>query len=137
MKKLSFVICFLTSTSILIGQITQTTIQQKSDCAAVTQRMMEQSFNLDRQLEIQSSPEELACLNYLFALSYELAPGETALRSQRMLFNIETYKNLRRVDQRVTVYDEQSGLKFVLYSWNEVERALGTIRSAYQVASSN
>ena len=54
-----------------------------------------------------------------------------------MLFNIETYKHLRRVDQRVTVYDEQSGLKFVLYSWNEVERGLVTIRSAYQLASSN
>jgi len=129
--------CFLASTSIAIGQIVQTTIQQKSDCAAVTQRIMEQSFNLDRQLEIQSSPEELACLNYLFAQSYELAPGETALRSQRLLFNIETYKHLRRVDQRVTVYDEQSGLKFVIYSWNEVEHALGTIRSAYQLASSN
>lgn len=135
MKKLAMMWCILISAPIAFGQLAQTTIHQKSDCAAVTQRILEQQFSLERQLEIQSSPEELACLNYLCAFSYEFAPGQTILRSQRSLFNIEKYKHLRRADQRVTVYDEQTDLKVVLYSWNEVEAQLNAIRLSYQLAS--
>jgi hypothetical protein len=111
-------------------------IRQKSDCAAVTQRMIEQLYTVDKQAQIQDSPEELACLNYLCAESYEFFPGQAVLRSQRVLFNIEKYKHLRRPNQRVTIYDDASGLKVTLYSWNEVEAAMTAIRQHYQLASS-
>ncbi|MBI3237606.1 MAG: hypothetical protein HYZ43_01970, partial [Flavobacteriia bacterium] len=76
-------------------------------------------------------------LNYICAQSYEFEKGQTILRSQKALFNIESYKHLRRVDQRVTVYDERSGLSVVLYSWNEVETALGDLRASYRLVTSN
>lgn len=135
MKKCILALCLLVSAHAVIGQSAQTVIRAKADCAAVTQRIMEQSFSIDRQLELQNSPEELACLNYVYAQSYEFAAGQSSLRSQRMLFNIEKYKHLRRIDERITVFDEQSGLNVVLYSWNEVETALMHIRSSYQLAS--
>lgn len=135
MKKFTLALCLLIGTQAAVGQLAEKVIREKADCAAVTQRIMEQSYSVDRQLELQHSPEELACLNYVCAQSYEFAAGQSSLRSQRVLFNIEKYKHQRRADQRVTVYDEQSGLNVVLYSWDEVETALMHIRLSYQLAS--
>lgn len=136
MKTAATILCLLISTQLLLGQASRALIQKKSDCAPVTQRIMEQVFTLDRQLELENSPEELACLDYLCSGSYEFEKGQTPLKSQKILFNIEKYKHLRRVDQRVTVYDEVSGLNVVLYSWNEVETGLEQVRSSYQLMSS-
>lgn len=135
MKKAATILCLLISTQFVFGQVSRALIQKKSDCAPVTQRIMEQVFTLDRQLELENSPEELACLNYICSASYEFEKGQTPLKSQKLLFNIEQYKHLRRVDQRVTVYDEVSGLSVVLYSWNEVESGLQQVRSDYQLVS--
>lgn len=135
MKTATTILCLLICTQLVLGQTSSALIQKKSDCAPVTQRIMEQVFTLDRQMELENSPEELACLNYLCAGSYEFEKGQTPLKSQKMLFNIEKYKHLRRVDQRVTVYDEVSGLNVVLYSWNEVEIGLHNVRSNYQLVS--
>jgi hypothetical protein len=141
MKKLATLLIFLITVQITNAQDSRTLparpeIRQKSDCAAVTQRMMEQLYTVDKQAQVQESPEELACFNYLCAESYEFFPGQAVLRSQRVLFNIEKYKHLRRPDQRITIYDEVSGLKVTLYSWSEVEAALLNIRQHYQLASS-
>jgi hypothetical protein len=136
MKKVTLIVCLLASAHLTFGQLAQTLIQQKSDCAAVTQRIMEQTFSVERQMELENSPEDLACLNYICAQSYEFEKGQTILRSQKALFNIEAYKHLRRVDQRITIYDERSGLSVVLYSWNEVEAALSDLKASYQLASS-
>jgi hypothetical protein len=137
MKKVTLIVCLIASAHLTFGQLAQALIHQKSDCAAVTQRIMEQTFSVERQLELENSPEDLACLNYICAQSYEFEKGQTILRSQKALFNIETYKHLRRVDQRVTVYDERSGLSVVLHSWNEVETALGDLRASYRLVTSN
>lgn len=137
MKKLTFVVCLLAGVHAAIGQSASATIHELADCSPATQRMLEQTFSVEKQLEIRNSPEELACLEYICAHSYEFAPGQTILRSQKALFNIQTYKQLRRVDQRITVYDERSGASVILYSWNEVEAELIKIRASYQLASTN
>lgn len=104
---------------------------QPAVCLPVTQRILQNYFSAERQLEILNSPVELTCLNYICAYSYEFAPGQMVLRSQGQLFNIERYKHLRMVDQRVSVFDEYSGLNVVLYSWNEVETRIMEIRKIY------
>jgi hypothetical protein len=135
MKKAILALCFLAGMQAAIGQTARKMIERKSDCAPVTQRIMEQVFSVEKQLQLQNSPEELACLDYICSASYEFAAGQTILRAQKVLFNIEKYKHLRRVDQRITVFDEASGLDVILYSWNEVEAALIRIRTSYQLAS--
>jgi hypothetical protein len=137
MKKLTFVVCLLVGVQAAIGQSASTAIRELGDCSPATQRMLEQSFSVEKQLEIKNSPQELACLEYVCSRSYEFAPGQTILRSQKALFNIQSYKQLRRVDQRITIYDEQSGASVILYSWNEVEAELIKIRTSYQLASTN
>jgi len=133
MKKVILVICLVIGTNAALTQVVQKVISTKSDCASVTQRYLAQSYSIEQQLALESSPEELACLNYICARSYEFAPGQMVLRSQKELFTIDTYKHLRRKDQRVTVFDEYSGLSVVLYSWNEIEQALMKIRLEYQL----
>lgn len=135
MKKMTLALCFLVGFLAANAQTTTKMIQQKSDCAPVTQRMMEQLFTVDQQMKLQSSPEDMACLDYIYASSYEFAPGQTILRSQKALFNIERYKHLRHVNLRMTIYDEASGLNVILYSWNEVEASLSKIHTSYQLAA--
>lgn len=135
MKALTTICSLLLTFSMVYSQSSFPVIQDKSDCAPVTRRMLEQQFPLERQLEIQSSPEDLACLDYICSRSYEFSPGQMVLRSQRALFNVEKYRSMRRVDQRITVFDNETGLEVTIYSWNEVEAALIAIRTNYQLAS--
>lgn len=128
------VFCCIT---VLNGQQPDTKIQQISDCAPVTQRILQQYFTVERQMEIITSPVDLACLNYICAYSYEFAPGQSLLRSQKELFNIENFKHKRLVDQRISIYDEHAGVYVILFSWNEVEARLIAIRKAYKNAESN
>lgn len=115
---------------------TQPVIYEKTDCSPVTQRMIEQYYSVEKQARIQDSPEELACLDYICARSYEFENGQAVLRSQRLVFNVQNYQHLRHPTLRITVYDEMSGLNVTLYSWNEVETALSGIRQSYRLAAS-
>ena len=124
-------LCFLMGLQSAIGQSEKAAIVTTSDCSAVTRRILLQDYSVDQQLAIQSSPEQLACLDYIYAHSYEFPSGQMAIRSQKELFNVDNYKHLRRRDTRVTVYDAYSGLNVTLYSWNEVEQALLKTRDHY------
>jgi hypothetical protein len=140
MRRIVALVGFLVSIQVVSGQGTAASspkpmIYQKSDCAPVTQRMIEQHYSVERQSEIQDSPEDLACLNYICSASYEFAAGQAVLRSQRVLFDIQKYQQLRHPTLRITVYDEVLGLNVTLYSWNEVEAALAAIRQTYRLAS--
>jgi len=133
MKKVTMVVCLLISTNAALAQLVQKIISTKADCSSVTQRFIAQNYSVEKQLAIETAPQDLACLDYICARSYEFAPGQMALQSQKELFNIELYKHMRRTDQRITVYDEYSGLNVVLYSWNEIEQSLIRIRSTYEL----
>jgi hypothetical protein len=140
MKRFVVVMSLLIGTGTATAQEAKTparpVIYQKTDCAQVTQRMIEQYYSIEKQSQIQDSPEELGCIDYICARSYEFVAGQAVLRSQRAVFNIQNYQHLRHPTLRITVYDEISGLNVMLYSWNEVETALSGIRQSYRLASS-
>jgi len=135
MKKAAMVICLVMGTNAALAQLVQNVISTKKDCSSVTQRYLSQTYSIDQQLALEASPEDLACIDYICARSYEFAPGQMALKSQKELFNVESYKHMRRKDQRVTIYDDYSGLSIILYSWNEVEQGLLKTRTSYQLLS--
>lgn len=136
MKATTLLFSLLVSTTIAFSQTAPVSvIETKGACAAVTQRIMDQSYSLDKQLALQASPEQLGCIDYLFAHSYKFTDGQMALKSQKILFNVNKYEHMRKKDYRVTIYDDQSGLKVELYSWNEVDQAIGNIKVQYQLAA--
>lgn len=132
---LRVVVSILISTSILNGQPTQKSYTSKSDCAAVTQRAINQGYTYAQQLELLSNPDKLAVMDYMYAYSYEFAPGQMVLRSHRELINVDNYKHLRHSTSRVEVYDEKTQMVIVLYSWAEVESALIKVRWSTELAS--
>lgn len=138
MKNAILIVCFLVGAAFAFGQTLpkiQRVYKSKSDCAPATQRMIEQMYSYEMQLTLNATPEKLACLDYLYARSYEFAPGQTVLRSQKALINIENYKGLRHSTHRVTVYDEAAQVTIILYSWNEVEMEMSNIRLTYELAA--
>lgn len=134
MKKLTLVLALLSGVHTGMAQQAKM-ITTKEDCSSITQRYITQAYSVDQQLALNASAEKLACLDYVCTRSYEFQSGQMILRSQKELFNAERYRHMRRIDQRVTIYDDYSGLYVVLYSWNEVEAELVRIRSAYQLLS--
>lgn len=138
MKNAALIVSLLVGVAVAFGQTIpkiQRVYKTKADCAQVTQRIIEQMYNYDMQLTLNATPEKLACLDYLYARSYDFAPGQTVLRSQKALINVENYKSLRHSTHRVTVYDEAAQVTIVLYSWNEVEQEMANIRLSYELAS--
>jgi hypothetical protein len=132
MTKLLLVGIVLLNFSAFFAQVAQTSIAPKVE--SVTQRYLSQRFSLEDQLVITASPEKLARLNYMYALSYEFTSDQMVLKSQKILFDIEKYNAFRMPSQRVKITDMESGLTVVLYSWNEVEEALLSISTTFQLA---
>lgn len=111
-----------------------TLIKSKTDCAAATQRHIDQSMTLEQQLALQSNPEQLAVLNYVYASSYTFSSDQMILKSQKALFDLSRYERFRQQSCNTTVYDDVSGLNITLLSWDEVDKQISKIRLQYQMA---
>lgn len=137
MRKIAtFIVSLLIGTPMVIGQAAPSKVYtSKSDCDAVTQRAISQAYSYDRQLELDQNPQKLAILDYMYAYSYEFAPGQMVLRSHKQLINVDKYKHLRHATKRVSVYDDSTQMTLVLYSWEEVTNAITTIQNRVQLAS--
>lgn len=131
------IVSLLVSAPFVMGQPVSKSYTKKSDCAAVTQRAINQGFTYAQQLELFSNPDQLAAMDYMYAYSYEFAPGQMVLRSHRELINVDTYKHLRHSTRRIEVYDEKTQMVIILYSWTEVELALRKVRISTELASCN
>lgn len=115
---------------------TVTLVQKFSDCAPVTQRLIQENFSTEQRLELENDGRKLSKLNYVMAQSYRFADNQMVLRSQRQLFNAKAYETYRQKDRRVTVFDSVTGLYVELYSWNEMDVHLSQIDFQYDVAIS-
>ncbi|WP_343636003.1 hypothetical protein [Fluviicola sp.] len=114
---------------------TVTLVQKFSDCAPVTQRLIQENFSTEERLELENDGRKLSKLNYVMAQSYRFADNQMVLRSQRQLFNAKAYDTYRKKDRRVTVFDSVTGLYVELYSWNEMDVQLSQIDFQYDVAA--
>ncbi|WP_343747665.1 hypothetical protein [Fluviicola sp.] len=114
---------------------TVTLIQKFSDCAPVTQRLIQANFSTPERLELEKDLLKLSKLNYVMAQSYRFADGQMVLRSQRQLFNAKAYDAYRQKDRRVTVFDSTTGLYVELFSWNEMDQQLSQLDRQFDLVS--
>lgn len=114
---------------------TITLVQKFTDCAPVTQRLIQVNFSNEQRTELEKDTRKLAKLNYVMAQSYRFADNQMVLRSQRQLFDAKSYESYRKKDRRVTVFDSTTGLYVELYSWNEMDVQLSQIDVQYDIAS--
>jgi hypothetical protein len=113
---------------------TVTLVQKFSDCAPVTQRLIQANFTAEERFDLEEDARKLSKLNYVMAQSYRFADNQMVLRSQRQLFDAKAYESYRKKDRRVTVFDSVTGLYVELYSWNEIDAQLSQIDIQYDVA---
>jgi len=109
-------------------------VKSKTDCAAATQRHIEQNMTLEQQIALQNNPEQLAVLNYVYASSYTFSSDQMILKSQKALFDLKKYERFRQQSCNTTVYDDVSGLNVTLLSWDEVDKQISKIKLQYQMA---
>lgn len=115
---------------------TVTLVQKFTDCAPVTQRLIQANFTPQEQFDLETDSRKLSKLNYVMAQSYRFADNQMVLRSQRQLFDAKAYESYRKKDRRVTVFDSVTGLYVELYSWNEMDAQLSLIDTQYDIVSS-
>ncbi|AEA44499.1 hypothetical protein [Fluviicola taffensis] len=136
MKTTSTILAFLCISLLGFSQTnTLTLIQKMSDCAPVTQRLIQANYSPEEQLSLEKDSRKLAKLNYVMAQSYRFADNQMVLRSQRQLFDAKAYESYRKKDRRVTVFDSLTGLYVELFSWNEMDVQFSQIDIQYDVAS--
>jgi hypothetical protein len=136
MKTTSFIFAFIWMSFVGFSQTnTVTLIQKMSDCAPVTQRLIQSNYSPEEQLSLEKDTRKLAKLNYVMAQSYRFADNQMVLRSQRQLFDAKAYESYRKKDRRVTVFDALTGLYIELFSWNEIDMQFSQIDIQYDVAS--
>ena len=137
MKTTFTILAFLCLSFVGFSQTNTLTLVQKfTDCAPVTQRLIQVSFSTEQRAELENDTRKLAKLNYVMAQSYRFADNQMVLRSQRQLFDAKSYESYRKKDRRVTVFDSITGLYVELYSWNEMDVQLSQIDVQYDIASS-
>lgn len=136
MKALPIIFAFLLIGFAGFSQANTVTLVQKfSECAPVTQRLIQANFSIRECMELEKDPRKLSKLNYVMAQSYRFADDQVVLRSQRQLFNVKTYESHRLQDYRVTVFDAVTGLYVELFSWNEIDKQFSKIDSQYDMVS--
>ncbi len=137
MKTTITILAFLCLSLVGFSQTNTITLVQKfSDCAPVTQRLIQENFSTQQRIDLEIDTRKLAKLNYVMAQSYRFADNQMVLRSQRQLFNAQSYESYRKKDRRVTVFDSTTGLYVELYSWNEMDVQLSKIDVQYDIVSS-
>lgn len=136
MKTTITILAFLSLSFVGFSQTNTVNLVQKiSDCAPVTQRLIQENFSADQRLELENDQRKLAKLNYIMAQSYRFADNQMVLRSQKQLIDAKAYETYRKKDRRVTVFDALTGLYIELYSWNEIDAEFSRIDFQYDVAS--
>lgn len=136
MKTTCTILAFLWICFVGFSQTNTVTLVQKfSDCAPVTQRLINANFSPQQRLDLENDGRKLAKLNYVMAQSYRFADNQMVLRSQRQLFDAKSYDSYRQKDRRVTVFDSVTGLYVELFSWNEMDVQLSQIDVQYDVAA--
>lgn len=138
MKTTLTILAFLCLSFVGFSQTNTITLVQKfTDCAPVTQRLIQVNFSTEQRAELEKDTRKLAKLNYVMAQSYRFADNQMVLRSQRQLFDAKSYESYRKKDRRVTVFDSTTGLYVELYSWNEMDVQLSQIDIQYDIVSCN
>lgn len=138
MKTTFTILAFLCLSFVGFSQTNTLTLVQKfTDCAPVTQRLIQVNFSTEQRAELEKDTRKLAKLNYVMAQSYRFADNQMVLRSQRQLFDAKSYESYRKKDRRVTVFDSTTGLYVELYSWNEMDVQLSQIDIQYDIVSCN
>lgn len=133
--KTLLVLCFsIFGISALFSQ--SAPITSLNDCAPVTRRVIETTFSIEQQMELNDNILKLAKINFLLAYSYTFADNQMVLKSQKMMFNAKKYDVYRLKDKRVTVFDEVTGLYVELFSWNEIDRQFSVIEQQYLMSAS-
>lgn len=136
MKTTFTILAFLCLSFVGFSQTNTLTLVQKfTDCAPVTQRLIQVNFSTEQRAELEKDTRKLAKLNYVMAQSYRFADNQMVLRSQRQLFDAKSYESYRKKDRRVTVFDSTTGLYVELYSWNEMDVQLSQIDIQYDIVS--
>lgn len=136
MKTTFTILAFLCLSFVGFSQTNTLTLVQKfTDCAPVTQRLIQVNFSTEQRAELEKDTRKLAKLNYVMAQSYRFADNQMVLRSQRQLFDAKSYESYRQKDRRVTVFDSTTGLYVELYSWNEMDVQLSQIDIQYDIVS--
>lgn len=107
-----------------------------NDCAPVTRRVIETTFSIEQQMDLNENLVKLAKINFILAYSYKFMDGQVVLKSQKVMVNAKKYDVYRLKDKRVTVFDEVTGLYIELFSWNEIDKQFSLIEQQYLSASS-
>ncbi|WP_341907862.1 hypothetical protein [Fluviicola taffensis] len=138
MKTTITILAFLCISLVGFSQTNTITLVQKfTDCAPVTQRLIQVNFSTEQRAELEKDTRKLAKLNYVMAQSYRFEDNQMVLRSQRQLFDAKSYESYRKKDRRVTIFDSTTGLYVELYSWNEMDVQLSQIDIQYDIVSCN
>lgn len=87
----------------------------------LTEVMLQKKYSINEIEELKKYPDKLKSLDYLFSKSFEVSAHQSYSQEQFEKIDILLYDIKRKVDERVLVFDEASGLSLVLYSLNQIE----------------
>lgn len=87
----------------------------------LTEIMIQKKYTANEIQELKTNPEKLKIINYLYSKSFEVSEYQKISAEQFEKIDISIYDLKRKLDERVLVFDEASGLSLILYSLNQIE----------------
>lgn len=94
---------------------------EKIAVSGLTEIMMKKYYSPAEIEELQSYPEKLKQIDYLYSKSFEIAEHANYSKEQFNKIDVNKYNSARKLDSNALVFDEESGLSIVLYSLNKIE----------------
>lgn len=87
----------------------------------LTEIMIAKNYSAAEQEELNKYPSKLKTLDYIYSKSFEISEHKQFTAEQFEKIDVTKYDLVRKLDEFVLVFDENSGLPLVLYSLNRME----------------
>ncbi len=117
---------FLFGVSVSCFSFSQNKISQNVELSPLTEVMIYKYYSADEIQELNQN--KLNTMNYDFSKSFEIVTGQSYTQDQLLKIDVLNYYNLRKENENIIVFDNQSGLNIILYSLNKIKedkKALG------------
>jgi hypothetical protein len=130
MNKLVLLCLLLSAGTCFSFAFSQNAINKDVSLSPLTVVMIKKIYTPEEINQLNTSADKLKMIEYYYSKSFEVLDGQKYSEEQLLKVDVLKYNLTRKLNENVTVFDQDSGLNILLYSLvtidNEYKRLVPT-----------
>jgi hypothetical protein len=130
MNKLVLLCLLLSAGTCFNFSFSQNSINKDVSLSPLTILLIKKNYSPEEINQLKTSVDKLKMIEYYYSKSFEVVDGQKYSEEQLLKVDVLKYNLTRKMNENVTVFDQDSGLNILLYSLvtidNEYKRLVPT-----------